>query len=264
MFVARLSRIKYRIDYWTRAQHFQYFFFCFMSNREKKKANFVWYVWKNPENTPACSAWSRTEASSASFFFYYDSFALVNISNLRHEETHKTMNFQKERQKRREKEKKRNGQCLLNVKPAIETSNAVDSKRMQWTQLLLTVALSTAILYSIRSLSFSAKWTYFELLKLPFSKPRFRFIVTHIRSLSLSICLSFTVRFFLPFSLLVCFAWLRVFFRSPYIGLCLLFNLHTCIRYDWFVMCIWFVFPFVVSPCSLFFLCMFCACLSLF
>lgn len=167
----------------------------------------------------------------------------MNISNLPNEEMHKAMIFRERRRRGRKK-----AQCLMFIER--ETSNRcmLPFNRIQWAQLSLTVALSMAILYSIQS----ANEHISSYLNYHFPSHVFVSLLhTHIQ-----IFHSFFLRYFLfCFCLFVTSlpGCVCVFF----IGLCLLFNLNTCIRYDWFVMCIWFVFPFVVSPHSRFQFCVY-------
>lgn len=108
-------------------------------------------------------------------------------------------------------------------------------------QLSLTVALSTAILYSIHSTANEHISSY-----LNYHFPSQRFILffsfhcynTILRTLRTILCFVTSSLFFAFFSNRV---------------LCLLFNLHTCIRYDWFVMCIWFGLFFYICRIHSFF-----------
>lgn len=116
--------------------------------------------------------------------------------------------------------------------------------RMQWTQLSLTTVLSCRPSYYIPlHIQLCKMSIYSELLKLPFAKRIAHFsmpIVVLRKHTHTNNSLARTI---------LCFVTSCSFFiskneRKKYHSnsVCLLFNLHTCIRYDdWFVMCIWFV-----------------------
>lgn len=136
----------------------------------------------------------------------------------------------------------RNEQCLLNVKPTRGTL-----LWQQWNTRLRHIVFTTEILYSILLL---AKWTYThimhvsKLLKLPFSAWIFHCVEHSLAAFFLSLSWFFILFYFgsVQSHYIAVFLLFRCRLRNCYFAVQFTHVYwNWCIRYDWFVMCIWFV-----------------------